>query len=152
MIKQNRIVYFKSLSQGLFKFTIPSYAAIPFILVARVTWKNCDLLSLPWSRTLLEMPFTLLAPAHSIELYFVIQGLTLWVTDLWDYYGQTTIIPSWAPIACCSNLYSAHQFAYRSNCFFCFCHHPPFQIISSLMIGTVSYSFLCLSQNLPHSR
>lgn len=36
--------------------------------------------------------------------------------------------------------------------FLCICHHPPFQIISSLMIGTVSYSFLCLSQNLPYSR
>lgn len=35
---------------------------------------------------------------------------------------------------------------------FCLCHHPLFQIISSLMIGTVSYSFLSLSQNLPHSR
>lgn len=36
--------------------------------------------------------------------------------------------------------------------FLCVCHHPPFQIISSLMIGTVSYSFLCLSQYLPYSR
>lgn len=36
--------------------------------------------------------------------------------------------------------------------FLCVCHHPPFQIISSLRIGTVSYSFLCLSQYLPFSR
>lgn len=139
------------MSQGLFKFTIPSYAAIPFILVARVTWKNCDLLSLPWSRALLEMPFTFLAPAHSIELYVVIQGSTLWVTDLWDSYGQTQSFLPGLPqhvVQICIR----HISLPRSNCFFCFCHHPPFQIISSLMIGTVSYSFLCLSQNLPHSR
>lgn len=36
--------------------------------------------------------------------------------------------------------------------FLCVCHHPLFHIISSLITGTVSYSFLCLSQYLPYSR
>lgn len=134
------------------KFTIPSYPAIPFILVATVTWKNCHLPYLPWSRTLLEMPFTFSTPAHRYRTLFCHSGLEPIGNRPLRLLWTDTIIPSWAPIACCSNLYSAHQFAYHCNCFFCFCHHPPFQIISSLMIGTVSYSFLCLSQNLPHSR
>lgn len=57
----------------------------------------------------------------------------------------------WVPTTYCSNLYSAYQSAFYFS-FLSVCHYPPFQIISSLIIGTVSYSFLCLSQYLSCSR
>lgn len=116
--------------------------------------KNAISHSYSEAQILLKMPFstTFPVPAHSYEI-LLYSGLGSISNKPLRVFWTDTISLSWElpqhVVQVCIRHINMPAFAISS---FCLCHHPLFQIISSLMIGTVSYSFLSLSQNLPHSR
>lgn len=102
-----------------------------------------------------KMPLSTLFPIPALgygKLFYHL-GFSSTVTTFPRFFGTEIITPSPGFPQRIVQIFIEHiTLPFIIISFLCVCHHPPFQIISSLMIGTVSYSFLCLSQYLSYSR